>query len=337
MTSDRCGLASFFVLALAACATTQPAPEGTWERIAADRLAATSPEQRSIVRERLVAEGYATPELPLGRDPLVVPTARYIADHPESGWTRLRTPLRAGRLVSGSEYFVVVDEPLLLDEQEGSSSEVRRGPGHPGAPGEGRTTLPAEEDEVAPLEGEDATVPPVPRAPLPEVDDTASPVEERGPSSAPSSPPPPATEPLPPVDEPPPVEVVVPREPVTPDPEARLDGVYAVQSVHCEPPHEARVTLLRGKPTADDLALEVIERTAVWYDHQRDGISAGDWFCVEPHRFCYGVITFEVWRGSERIGDVFAPSLGAISEDASERALIELTRSAVDATCSFDF
>lgn len=331
-TSDRYRLTSFFVLALAACTTTQPSPEGTWERIAADRLAAASPEQRSIVRERLVAEGYATPELPLGRDPLVVPTARYIADYPESGWTRLRTPPRAGQLVSGPEYFVAVDE------LEGSSSEVRRGPGHPGAPGEGRTTLPAEgEDEVAPLEDEDTTVPPDPRAPLPEVDGTASPAEERDPSSAPSSPPPPATEPLPPVDEPPPVEVVVPREPVTPDPEARLDGVYAVQSVHCEPPHEARVTLLRGKPTADYLALEVIERTAVWYDHQRDGISAEDWFCVEPHRFCYGVITFEAWRGTERTGDVFAPSLGAISEDASERALIELTRSAVDAKCSFDF
>lgn len=116
--------------------------------------------------------------------------------------------------------------------------------------------------------------------------------------------------------------------------------ILALETVDCRPPHEAFTLIFTGEildVVDDTYTVRLDERFAVWFDHRRDGVFVGEWWCNPPRRFCYEAVSFADWGGDRTAGmtmSVNADIMLSVGDD-EQAAITRFVEGQVENRCTF--
>ena len=86
------------------------------------------------------------------------------------------------------------------------------------------------------------------------------------------------------------------------------DNVFAIEDIECKSDgHQVWLLIYAGVlnagRAAENAAVTVTDRYAMWFDNRREGISSTTHLCAPRRRFCYTTINFTDWSGKLAKGE----------------------------------
>jgi len=86
------------------------------------------------------------------------------------------------------------------------------------------------------------------------------------------------------------------------------DSVFAIEDIKCKSDgHQVWLLIYAGVlnagSEAENAAVTVTDRYAMWFDNRREGVTSTTHLCAPSRRFCYTTINFTDWSGKLTKGD----------------------------------